>query len=154
MHAQGIVPKLHMSILKVFCYQKLPTHIWSILLTYKKYFLLFHSHLFIHICTLEIPSHVMHTLTFIWKGIFMPSNLHLRGNSTSYIHFGKHSNMRTFIKCLTTYSTYTRLIWRVLSLATYPIHIRTWWITSLHKLSKHHGAAPKISRWPKGKPLS
>ena len=27
MHAQGIVPKLHMSIFKVFGYQKLPTHI-------------------------------------------------------------------------------------------------------------------------------
>ena len=62
MHAQGIVSKLHISIFKVFCYQKLPTHIWSILLTCK--FLLFHSHLSIHICTFESPSHVTHTLAF------------------------------------------------------------------------------------------
>jgi len=59
-------------------------HIQSILLpkityAHMKYFisiqifLLFHSHLFIHICTLVSQSHVIHTLAFIWKGIFMSS---------------------------------------------------------------------------------
>ena len=66
-----------------------------------------------------------------------------------------HSNVCTFIKRLTTYSTYTHFILKVLvsSYLSY-IYICTWWITSLHKLGKHHGAAPKISRWPKGKSLS
>ena len=70
MHAQGIAPKLHMYVFKVFCYQKLHTHIQGILLpklTNKliQFFVLFHSHLFIHICTFESQFHVMHTLAFI-----------------------------------------------------------------------------------------
>ena len=42
--------------------------------------------LFIHICTSESQSHVMHTLAF--ERNFHAIYLLLRGNSTSYIHLG------------------------------------------------------------------
>jgi len=80
MHAQGIVPKLHMSIFKVFFYQKLPTHIWSILLTYKTFCCFIHIyahwranlmscthlHLFekefsCHLSTLERQFHIIYS---------------------------------------------------------------------------------------------
>jgi len=96
MHAQGIVPKSHMFVSKVSCYQKLHTHIRSILLLKLTYKLMQVSCCFIHIylytyAHFESQFHVMHTLAFIWKGIFMPSIYTLKGNSTSYVHFGKHS---------------------------------------------------------------
>jgi len=70
MHAQGIVPKLHMSVFKVFCYQKLHTHIQGILLLKLAYKLIQVFCCFIHIylyiyAHFESQFHVMHTIAFI-----------------------------------------------------------------------------------------
>ena len=68
-----------MSIFKVFCYQKLPTHIWSILLTYK------FIYTYMHIGD-PISCHA-YTCIYL-KMNFHAIYLHLKGNSTSYIHLG------------------------------------------------------------------
>ena len=111
MHAQGIVPKLHCPYSK-YLLPKI-TYAHSQYFINIQNFLLFYS----HICTLESQSHVMHTLAFIWKGIFMPSIYIWKAIPRHIFILGSilvpHSNMCTFIKHLTTYSTYTCFIWRV-----------------------------------------
>ena len=144
MHAQGIVPKLHMSVFKVFCYQKLHTHIQGILLpklTYKliqvfccfihiylyiyahlraNFMLCTHLHLFekefsCHLSTLwkAIPHHM-----FILRSILVP-----------------HSNMCTFIKRFTTYSTYTHFIWRVF-VSCYLFYIYMYMVNNIFTQSR------------------
>jgi len=113
MHAQGIVPKIHMSIFKVFCYQKLHTHIWSILLPHKIFCCFIHIYLYIYAhwranlmpcthlhlfekefsCHLSILERQFHIIYSFWGSLFVPHP--------------------TFIKRLTTYSTCTHFIWRV-----------------------------------------
>jgi len=94
---------LHMSIFKAFCYQKLHTHIWSILLAYKIFCCFIHIYLYIY--------------AHWWANLMSYTHLHLFEKEFSchlstlerqfpiiYIHFGKHSratfNMCTFFERL------------------------------------------------------
>jgi len=110
MHAQGIVSKLHMSIFKSFCYQKkLPTHIWSILLIYKKICCFIHIYLYIyahwranlmscthlhlfekefscHLFTLERQFHIIYSFWEAFKHVYIYKALdHLFNIYTFYL---------------------------------------------------------------------
>ena len=110
-----------------YCAKITHVHIQGILLpkiTYAhlKYFISIQNfccfiHIYLYIYAHWSPSHVMHTLAFTWKGIFMPSIYTWKAIPHHIFILGKHfratSNMCTFKKRLTTYSTCTRFNWRV-----------------------------------------
>ena len=110
--------------------------------------MLFHICLYMHIG--EPNSCHAHTCIYLRRNIHV-IYLHLKGNSTSYIHLGKHfratSNMCTFIKCLTTYSTCTRFIWRVF-VSCYLFYIYMYMVNNIFTPSRRKGeSSPTCSHF-------